>query len=66
ADGKLYAVSRRNGTFVLAAKPKFEQLAHNDLGEGDGDFNASPSVSGDKILIRSDSFLYCLSKSAKK
>src|SRR5437660_9087398 len=28
ADGKLYYVSQRNGTYVVAAGPKFAQLAH--------------------------------------
>lgn len=65
ADGKLYAVSRRNGAFVLAAGPKFERLAHNKLDSDDSDFNASPAVasrpSGDGcLLLRSNQFLYCL------
>ena len=29
ADGHLYAVSRRNGTFVLEAKPEFKVVAQN-------------------------------------
>src|SRR5262249_10305594 len=29
ADGKLYFVSQSNGTYVVAAGPKFEQLAHD-------------------------------------
>lgn len=65
ADGKLFAVSRRNGAFVLAAGPKFERLAHNKLESDDSDFNASPAVasrpSGDGcLLLRSNQFLYCL------
>lgn len=65
ADGKLYAVSRRKGAFVLAAGPKFERLAHNKLESDDSDFNASPAVasrpSGDGcLLLRSNQFLYCL------
>ena len=27
-DGKLYVVTRRGGTFVLAAKPQFKRIAH--------------------------------------
>lgn len=65
ADGKLYAVSRRNGTFVLAAGPKFNLLAHNKLEADESDFNASPAVAsrqagGACLLLRSNQFLYCL------
>lgn len=59
ADGKLYYVARTGRTFVLAARPKFEQLAVNDLGDGSM-FNASPAVTGNRLLIRSDLFLYCI------
>ena len=60
ADGKLYAVSRRNGTFVLDAKPAFKVLAHNRLASDSTDFNASPAVSNRSILLRSNRCLYCL------
>ena len=33
ADGRLYYVTRHGKTFVLAAKPQFEQLAVNDLSD---------------------------------
>lgn len=61
ADGKLYYLTRDGRTFVLAAKPTFEQLAVNELSDG-GVFNASPAVDGNRLLIRSDKFLYCLGK----
>ncbi len=61
ADGKLYFVSSRGRTFVLAAKPQFEQLAHNDLGDSDH-FNASPAITGGQLFLRSDRFLYCVGK----
>jgi outer membrane protein assembly factor BamB len=57
ADGKLFAFTRRNGAYVLAATGKFEQRAHNDLGD-DSDFNASPAVSDGRILVRSNEYLY--------
>src|SRR5262245_53741513 len=44
ADGKLYYVSQRNGTFVVAAKPTFELLAHNVFEDDDSRTNASPAV----------------------
>ena len=61
ADGKLYVVTRDSGTLVLAAKPEFEQLAHNELDDG-STFNASAIVAGGNLLLRSDKYLYCIGK----
>ena len=61
ADGKIYVVTRRAGTIVLAAKPKYEKLAHNKLSDRT-QFNASPMVSGGKLYLRSDQNLYCIGK----
>jgi outer membrane protein assembly factor BamB len=62
ADGKMYVPSRENGTYVLAAKPKFELLARNQFKDDSSVFNASPVVSQNQLLLRSDRFLYCLGK----
>ncbi len=59
ADGRLYYLTRDGKTFVLAAKPQFEQLAVNDLSDGSL-FNGSPAVAGNRLLLRSDKFLYCI------
>ena len=59
ADGKLFGVTRQGGTIVLAAKPEFEELARNDLGDSSV-FNATPVPDGGQLLIRSDRFLYCI------
>jgi len=59
ADGRLHYVSRNGRIFVVAAAPKYELLAVNDLGDG-STFNASPAVAGNRLLVRSDTFLYCL------
>ena len=61
ADGRLYYVTRDGKTFVLAAKPQFEQLAVNDLSDGSV-FNGSPAVVGNRLLLRSDKYLYCVGK----
>jgi outer membrane protein assembly factor BamB len=58
-DGRLYYVTRHGKTFVLAAKPQFEQLAINELGDR-SIFNGSPAVAGNRLLLRSDKYLYCL------
>jgi outer membrane protein assembly factor BamB len=60
AGDKLYAVSRERGTFVLAARPEFEVLAHNTLDSDAGTFNASPAVGGGKLILRSNKYLYCI------
>ena len=60
-DGKLYVVTRTGGTYVLAAKPEFEQLAHNELSDR-STFNASPIVADGKLFLRSDKYLYCIAK----
>ena len=60
-DGKLYIVTRNGGTYVLAARPEFEQLAHNNL-EDRSTFNASPIVADGKLFLRSDRFLYCIGR----
>jgi outer membrane protein assembly factor BamB len=59
ADGKLYGVARRGGVFVVAAKPQFEFLGRNELGDRSS-FDASPAADGSRLLIRSDKFLYAI------
>jgi outer membrane protein assembly factor BamB len=61
ADGKLYYLTRSGRVFVLAAAPEYELQATNDLRDG-GQFNASPAVAGNRLLVRSDKFLYCIGK----
>lgn len=58
---KLFAVSRRNGTFVFEANPEMNQVAHNKLGD-DSDFNATPALAKDAIYLRSNRFAYCISE----
>jgi outer membrane protein assembly factor BamB len=60
ADGKIYVVTREKGTFVLAAKPKFEVLAHNVFESDRSIFNGSPAISKGELLLRSDTHLYCI------
>lgn len=59
AGGRVYYLTREGKTFVLSARPEFEQLAVNDLNDGSL-FNGSPAVADNQLLIRSDKFLYCL------
>jgi hypothetical protein len=60
ADGKLYYTSQHKGTFVVAAAPKYELLAHNTFADDDSRTNASPIVSNGKLFLRTDRNLYCI------
>lgn len=60
AGGRLYCPSRRNGTFVISAKPQLELLAVNVMDDDESQFNASPAVDDGCLYLRSDRFLYCI------
>jgi outer membrane protein assembly factor BamB len=61
ADGKLYYVTQKSGTWVIAAGPEFKVLSHNVIVGDDGSFNASPvPLDNGRLLLRSDNFLYCI------
>ncbi len=57
---KLVCVSRKNGTYIIAAKPKFEVLGHNVLARDNSQFNGTPAVSGDLLILRSEKAVYCI------
>jgi outer membrane protein assembly factor BamB len=59
ANGNIYAVSRRAGTFVYEAKPEFKLIAHNKALD-DSDFNGTPAFAGDALFLRSNRYLYCI------
>ncbi len=59
-DGKLYCPSRKNGVFVIAAKPTYELLSKNVIAGDGSQFNASPAVDGNRLFLRSDRALYCV------
>jgi outer membrane protein assembly factor BamB len=62
ADGKLYYVSKENGTYVVAAQPKFQLLAHNVIDGDKSRSNASLAVSDGQLFLRNDQYLYCIGK----
>src|SRR5690606_4318278 len=47
ADGRVYYLTRDGRTFVVAAKPQFQQLAANELRDGSL-FNGSPALAGNQ------------------
>jgi outer membrane protein assembly factor BamB len=60
ASGRIYYLDRGGKTYVVAAKPTLDVLATNDLRERGDVFNASPAVWGDRLLIRSNKYLFCI------
>jgi outer membrane protein assembly factor BamB len=60
ADGKLYCVNQHNGTYVLAAEPKFKLLAHNTFEDDSSRVNASLAAVNGELLLRTDQALYCI------
>jgi len=61
ANGRIHYVTRDGRTLILSAQPDFEQLASNDLADRSR-FDGSPAVDGNRLLIRSDKYLYCLGR----
>lgn len=59
ADGKIYATSQHDGTFVFEAGSAFKQLAHNSFDE-DHRANACLAVDRGQLLLRDDANLYCI------
>lgn len=62
ADGKLYAPSQLGGTYVLAAKPEFQQLAVNKFEDDPARVNATIAVSNNQLIMRTDQAIYCIGK----
>lgn len=59
SDGRIYASNNDGTTFVVQAGREFKLLARNELGER---ITASPAVSGDQLIYRTDSHLYCIGR----
>jgi outer membrane protein assembly factor BamB len=57
----LYAVSRHGGTFIYETGDKFTQITNNKHLD-DTAFNASPVITGNHLLLRSNSHIYCISQ----
>jgi outer membrane protein assembly factor BamB len=57
SDGRIYLSDNDGQTHVVRAGTRFELLATNNLGER---ITASPAVSGDDLIYRTDSHLYVI------
>jgi outer membrane protein assembly factor BamB len=62
ADNKIFALTRFDGLFVLQAGGKFAKLGHLEFAGDQSVFNASPAITGGRLYIRSNEYLYCLGK----
>ena len=51
AEGRVYIVTRKDGTFVLAARPEFKIIAHNHLASDSSHFNGSPAISNRRLFL---------------
>ena len=56
-NGHVYVSNTDGTTFVVKAGAEFELVATNDLGER---ITASPAITGDAMIYRTDSHLYCV------
>jgi len=61
AGDRLLVTTRDQGIVVLDAAPEYRELAVNTIETDDNMFNASPAISADQLLLRTDSYLYCIS-----
>ena len=57
ANGRVFALSEDGDTFVFEAGPEYRLLRKNSLGEM---CMATPALTGDRLLIRTLTKLYCL------
>lgn len=64
AGGKLIAVSRDAGAYVLSADKQLTQLAVNRLGADTSIANATPAIDRGELLLRTDRALYCIGATA--
>jgi outer membrane protein assembly factor BamB len=62
SDGHVYLSDIEGTTFVVKAGPEFKLLHTNKLGER---ISASPAISGNDLIYRTDSHLYCIGHEAK-
>jgi outer membrane protein assembly factor BamB len=57
ANGLLYFVSENGNIHVVRPGAEFDLVSQSKLGDG---FMASPAVSGNRLIVRSKSNLYCI------
>lgn len=59
----LIVVTRTAGTVILAARPDYELIATNTFADT-SQFNATPAIADNQLLLRSDRAIYCIAADA--
>lgn len=63
ADGKIYATSQHEGTYVIEATPTdLNLLAVNQFASDETRTNASFAVADNRLFLRTDKAIYCIGK----
>lgn len=62
SDGHIYLSNNDGATFVIKAGKEFTLLNTNQLGER---ITASPAISGNELIYRTDAHLYCIGQAAE-
>lgn len=57
SDGRIYASDNDGKTYVIKAGREFKIISVNPLGER---ISASPAITGNRMIYRTDSTLYCI------
>lgn len=63
SDGNVFVSNNDGVTFVVKAGKEFDLVATNELGER---ITASPAITGNAIIYRTDSHLYCVGRAGKQ
>jgi outer membrane protein assembly factor BamB len=58
-NGHIYLSNNNGTTFVVQAGKTFRLVGKNELGER---ITASPAISGNELIYRTDSHLYCIGR----
>lgn len=66
AGGKLYVITRHDGTLIIPATTEFTVESHNVLTSDETDFNATPAIYDNQLLLRSNRALYCIKSKGDK
>lgn len=64
ADGRIYFVTRTEGTVVIDDGPEFELLAQNKFASDESMFDSTPAITGQTMILRSYRFLYGIAEAA--
>lgn len=64
AGDKLYTPTRDAGVVVWSAGDEYKQVSQNQFSDDNDPLNATPAITGNRLLLRTDSYLYCIAADA--